>query len=47
MIKDLESVEKKYDTVKRNSRSGITDSIAIELSGLEKVIKGLNEASQL
>lgn len=43
MIKDLESVEKKYDTVKRNSRSGITDSIAIELSGLEKVIKGLNE----
>lgn len=43
MIKDLESVEKKYDTVKRNSRSGVTDSIAIELSALEKVIKGLNE----
>lgn len=43
MIKDLESVEKKYDTVKRNSRSGITESIGLELNALEKVIKGLNE----
>ncbi len=43
IIKDLESVEKRYDTVKRNSRPGITESIALELSVLEKVLKGLNE----
>lgn len=43
IIKDLESVEKRYGTVKRNSRSGITESIGLELSALEKVIKGLNE----
>jgi len=43
IIKDLESVEKRYDTVKRNSRSGITESIGLELSALEKVLKGLNE----
>jgi len=43
IIKDLESVEKRYDTVKRNSRSGVTESIGLELGALEKVIKGLNE----
>ncbi len=43
IIKDLEGAEKRYDTVKRNSRSGITESIGLELSALEKVIKGLNE----
>lgn len=43
IIKDLESVEKRYDTVKRNSRPGVTESIALELSALEKVLKGLNE----
>ncbi len=43
IIKDIESVEKKYDTVKRNSRSGVTESIALELNTLEKVKKLLNE----
>jgi len=43
IIKDIESVEKRYDTVKRNSRPGITDEIQLELDTLELVIKKLNE----
>jgi hypothetical protein len=43
ILKDIEVVEKKYDTVKRNSRSGVTESIGLELSTLEKVLKWLNE----
>ncbi len=43
IIKDIESVEKRYESVKRNSRSGVTESIAMEFSVLEKILKGLNE----
>lgn len=43
IIKDIESVEKRYESVKRNSKSGITESIAMEFSVLEKILKGLNE----
>ncbi len=43
IIKDIEVVEKRFDTVKRNSRSGITESIGLELKTLESVLKGLNE----
>ena len=43
IIKDIEVVEKRFDTVKRNSRSGVTESIGMELSTLEKVLKWLNE----
>lgn len=43
IIKDIESVEKRYENVKRNSKSGITESIAMEFSVLEKILKGLNE----
>lgn len=43
ILKDLESVEKRYDNVKRNSRSGVTESIGLELKTLERVIKWLNE----
>jgi len=43
IIKDIEVVEKRFDTVKRNSRSGITESIGLELKTLEGVLKGLNE----
>lgn len=43
IIKDIEVVEKRFDTVKRNSRSGITESIGLELNTLESVLKGLNE----
>ena len=45
IIKDIESVEKRYDTVKRNSRPGITDEIQLELDTLEIVLKGLNEGT--
>ena len=43
IIKDIESVEKRYDTVKRNSRPGITDEMQLELDTLQSVLKGLNE----
>ncbi len=43
IIKDIESVEKKFNTVKRNSRLGITESIDLEMNTLEKVLKWLNE----
>jgi len=43
ILKDLEVVEKRYATVKRNSRSGVTESIGLELSTLERVIQFLNE----
>ncbi len=43
IFKDLEAVEKRYDNVKRNSRSGVTESIGLELNTLERVIKWLNE----
>jgi len=43
IIKDLESVEKRYDTVKRNSRPGVTDEMQLELDTLQIVLKGLNE----
>jgi len=45
IIKDIESVEKRYDTVKRNSRPGITDEIQLELDTLEIVLKGLNQGT--
>lgn len=43
IIKDIEVVEKRLDTVRRNSRSGITESIGLELRTLESVLKWLNE----
>jgi len=43
IIKDIESTQKRYENVKRNSKSGITEGIAMELSVLEKILKGLNE----
>jgi len=43
IIKDIESTQKRYENVKRNSKSGITESIAMEFSVLEKILKGLNE----
>ncbi len=43
IIKDIESVEKRYGTVKRNSRPGITDEMQLELDTLQSVLKGLNE----
>ncbi|KFN40097.1 hypothetical protein KN63_00365 [Smithella sp. F21] len=43
IIKDIESVEKRFNTVKRNSRLGITESIDLEMNTLEKVLKWLNE----
>lgn len=43
IIKDIESMQKRYENVKRNSKSGVTESIAMELSVLEKILKGLNE----
>ena len=43
IIKDIESTQKRYENVKRNSKSGVTESIAMEFSVLEKILKGLNE----
>jgi GTP-binding protein YchF len=43
IIKDLEVLEKRLDSVKRNSRSGITDTIRLELDTMEKAIKWLGE----
>lgn len=43
IIKDIEVVEKRFETVKRNSRPGVTESMAVELSTLESVLKWLNE----
>ena len=47
IIKDIESAQKRYDTVKRNSKSGVTESISLELSTLEKVLKQLNEGKPI
>lgn len=43
ILKDISTVEKRYGSVKRNSRSGITEDIQLELDTLESVLKGLNE----
>ncbi len=43
IIKDIEVLEKRYDSVKRNSRSGVTDTIKLELDTLEKTLEWLGE----
>lgn len=43
IFKDLEVVEKKLSSVIRNSKSGATPEIQLEISVLERIQKGLNE----
>lgn len=43
ILKDIEVVEKRLDSVRRNSRSGITSEIKIEIEVLERILKQLNE----
>ena len=43
IFKDLEVVDKKLASVIRNSKSGVTPDIQLEISVLEKIQKGLNE----
>lgn len=45
ILKDIEVVEKRLDSVRRNSRSGITSEIKIEIEVLERILKQLNEGS--
>jgi GTP-binding protein YchF len=43
ILKDISTVEKRYESVKRNSRSGITEDMQLELDTLESILKSLNE----
>ena len=43
ILKDISTVEKRYESVKRNSKSGITEDIQLELDTLESILKSLNE----
>lgn len=43
IFKDLEVVEKKLASVIRNSKSGATAEAQLEISVLERILKGLNE----
>jgi len=43
IFKDLEVVEKKLANVIRNSKSGITRDSQLQISVLERILKGLNE----
>ena len=43
IMKDIEVLERRYDTVKRNSRSGVTEKIQLELDTLKKSIQWLEE----
>ncbi|MFA5623091.1 MAG: redox-regulated ATPase YchF [Candidatus Dojkabacteria bacterium] len=43
ILKDLEVVEKKLASVIRNSKSGVTAQAQMQISVLEKILKGLNE----
>ncbi|MBN1618779.1 redox-regulated ATPase YchF [Candidatus Dojkabacteria bacterium] len=42
MFKDMETVEKKLNEIRKMTKSGMTDDLKIQLSGLEKVSVGLN-----
>ncbi|MDX9739174.1 MAG: redox-regulated ATPase YchF [Candidatus Dojkabacteria bacterium] len=43
ILKDLEVVEKKLASVIRNSKSGVSAQAQMQISVLEKILKGLNE----
>ncbi len=43
ILKDLEIVEKKLASVIRNSKSGISSQAQMQISVLERILKGLNE----
>jgi len=43
IMKDIEVLERRCDTIKRNSRSGVTEKIQLELDTLKKSIQWLEE----
>ncbi len=42
ILKDLEVVEKRLDTVVRNSRSGVTRELGMQIDVLKKIVESLN-----